>query len=856
MTTSFLVKIDGLIDKVNKMFMSRIDFQNEIQELFKDTESTIKALHGTLTINSPIKTEISFGFALEDEPSDTKSMNLSKNTELKYKLWKKNGSELALGNSDEVNYKINELIKAYWKSDFRDKFDLLAFINEATYSIANQTIRYCLVRNKYFAVLFCDLDKFKQVNDTFGMDEGDRVINECAMLLEKAVDEAGVVIHRQAGGDEFIILYPTNLLHEILLLTENIFNRFNAYDFKLGDIKIGIAIGISFINRFNNNDTFKVIQDRSEKAVKTGKNIKLRGKYRFELNKNELDCKLSEFHINSAICTVKSNLDNPAPFNSPWLNMITSTLYTYFINGTSVINNESLNMKLSELIKHISPEIKTDILICSTNSDSYVNLNPEMSFLDIAFAVSFAIFRSRVANEKFCLDETKLRIKYSEKNSGIEIYSVPNKLLAINIGVTDELEKELDLGFFINVEDKKDERFTVENSFKRALLINIGHNPFQFSKEVFSDIIVIDDRPVRGGGLPDFWESTISRLISLVKSNPNIEYIYILGDQNFASKTIEKLKNIKNWQNDLEQLSYKTGQTISNINHSIKKLEDKIFFYQQEEELIANIAEIYKSKFIAKYHLKYTPTNLKNKILSRKIIMKSISLRNIDGCIVKSVKEAYPIVLEIARKSEDEAVIFDQAGQELKELIDFKVLLSDPLNDMIPSFYEKDKDSMEQYFQEQFMKPSGLFRNELNENLQYEAVVNHLVKIIDDPEKQFATRRAIFVIPHKIIKVDDISPLGLVSIRIIARFVKRRIILTYSFTWRTVEALVGFPYSLYGSVRFGQEITNDIKSKVSIIEIQKQIEMGEVSYIAHSLHIFMDEYGQNIAKRIVDEASD
>jgi len=110
------------------------------------------------------------------------------------------------------------------------------------------------------------------------------------------------------------------------------------------------------------------------------------------------------------------------------------------------------------------------------------------------------------------------------------------------------------------------------------------------------------------------------------------------------------------------------------------------------------------------------------------------------------------------------------------------------------------------------------------------------------------------VIPHVIKTPDHISPLGLVSVRIIPRFSPNRVKLYYSFTWRTVEALVGFPYSIYGSVKYSMYLTDEIKRLVDP-EIARGVDMADVSYIAHSLHMFMDDFGQNIARRIVDDAS-
>ena len=56
------------------------------------------------------------------------------------------------------------------------------------------------------SVLFCDLNGFKAVNDTFGHAVGDAVIVEVARRLRRAVRGEDVV--GRLGGDEFVIIAP------------------------------------------------------------------------------------------------------------------------------------------------------------------------------------------------------------------------------------------------------------------------------------------------------------------------------------------------------------------------------------------------------------------------------------------------------------------------------------------------------------------------------------------------------------------------------------------------------------------------------------------------------------------------
>jgi diguanylate cyclase (GGDEF)-like protein/PAS domain S-box-containing protein len=68
----------------------------------------------------------------------------------------------------------------------------------------DQALRKAHRHGKRFAVFFVDLDKFKEVNDTFGHDAGDVVLKEIARRLRGSLRQSDKIA--RMGGDEFYIL--------------------------------------------------------------------------------------------------------------------------------------------------------------------------------------------------------------------------------------------------------------------------------------------------------------------------------------------------------------------------------------------------------------------------------------------------------------------------------------------------------------------------------------------------------------------------------------------------------------------------------------------------------------------------
>ena len=101
-------------------------------------------------------------------------------------------------------------------------------------------------QNTDLACIMLDADGFKQVNDVYGHDAGDRVLCTIADMLSQYTRKEDLVC--RLGGDEFLILCPQTTLEGALVLAENL--RVRAHTLRIifdsgewhGSLSLGAAM--------------------------------------------------------------------------------------------------------------------------------------------------------------------------------------------------------------------------------------------------------------------------------------------------------------------------------------------------------------------------------------------------------------------------------------------------------------------------------------------------------------------------------------------------------------------------------------------------------------------------------------
>ena len=135
---------------------------------------------------------------------------------------------------------------------------------------SSHAIRY----NKKVAILFIDLDGFKKINDTYGHESGDYVLQQTAQRIRQAIRAEDTIA--RIGGDEFLAILGdvsesqsiANIAGKIILELSQPIVQGNK------SMSVGASVGISlFPDDASDLDTLKRLADEAMyKVKKIGKN--------------------------------------------------------------------------------------------------------------------------------------------------------------------------------------------------------------------------------------------------------------------------------------------------------------------------------------------------------------------------------------------------------------------------------------------------------------------------------------------------------------------------------------------------------------------------------------------------------
>lgn len=141
----------------------------------------------------------------------------------------------------------NSIINLFEQLHRLSYYDYLTELPNRRFSsiLIDEALREAKIKQKKVAVLYLDLDRFKNINDSLGHRTGDKLIKVVADRLKVSISEKGYVA--RLGGDEFIVIVPDFLeINEVEKIANNLLMTFSQpFTVDNYDLIVTSSIGVS-----------------------------------------------------------------------------------------------------------------------------------------------------------------------------------------------------------------------------------------------------------------------------------------------------------------------------------------------------------------------------------------------------------------------------------------------------------------------------------------------------------------------------------------------------------------------------------------------------------------------------------
>ncbi|WP_169795448.1 diguanylate cyclase [Dechloromonas denitrificans] len=140
---------------------------------------------------------------------------------------------------------------------------------------ANERLRQEFLRLKRtgspYCVLMMDIDHFKSINDTYGHETGDHVLQHFAATVAGTLRATDFVA--RFGGEEFIALMPDTEIEGAMVSAEKVRNAIQAESFPVvGQVTVSIGVGLARAADANEDETVRRADAALYCSKKDGRN--------------------------------------------------------------------------------------------------------------------------------------------------------------------------------------------------------------------------------------------------------------------------------------------------------------------------------------------------------------------------------------------------------------------------------------------------------------------------------------------------------------------------------------------------------------------------------------------------------
>lgn len=266
---------DGIILSVNKSFCKITGYTKD-DVIGKKTNILSSGMHDKIFYENMWESLVQYGYWQGE------IWNRRKNGEI-FPEWLSISSSIDTNNK-EKNYialftDISSIKESDKKLHFLANYDqLTGLLNRVQFeNLLNHTIKSAQRNNRKFALMFIDLDHFKEINDTYGHNIGDKLLKSVASKFFKILRKEDILA--RIGGDEFVVILDNikdsyDAINVAKKLSERFKNSIKIDKYNcLVTLSIGISIfpnhGIDSVTLIKNADTaMYVVKNNGRNDIK------------------------------------------------------------------------------------------------------------------------------------------------------------------------------------------------------------------------------------------------------------------------------------------------------------------------------------------------------------------------------------------------------------------------------------------------------------------------------------------------------------------------------------------------------------------------------------------------------------
>jgi diguanylate cyclase (GGDEF)-like protein len=152
----------------------------------------------------------------------------------------------------------NDAYKLKASQDYLTKLYNRHYFNE----LFETRYEYLEVENSSDTLLLIDVDDFKKINDTFGHNEGDKVLVAIAQTIQRSLRGNDIVA--RWGGEEFVVLLPTTDVERAFQIAQKIQKRVKTLSIGNSYHRVTISIGMTLCKQ---NEKLEQTLTRADQAL-------------------------------------------------------------------------------------------------------------------------------------------------------------------------------------------------------------------------------------------------------------------------------------------------------------------------------------------------------------------------------------------------------------------------------------------------------------------------------------------------------------------------------------------------------------------------------------------------------------